>query len=194
MSAECARYRFTVADYEQMATVGILTEDDRVELVAGEIISMSPVGDRHVGCVNALADLFAAVVLREMVISVQNPIRLDDDSEPQPDIALVRRGTYARTVPSAAEVILVIEVADSSRDYDRATKLPRYAAAGIPEAGLVDLVNDVVERYTEPHNGHYRVATFARSGDTLSSTALPALAILADLALGASEGQSPTKE
>jgi len=192
MSAECARYRFTVADYERMATVGILTEDDRVELVAGEITTMSPVGNRHVQSVNRLGHLLYAATGDDLTVSIQNPIRLDMRDEPQPDLAVVRGAGSG--IADAAEVLLVIEVADSSRDYDRATKLPRYAAAGIPEAWLVDLVNDVIERYTEPHNGHYRVATFARSGDTLSSTALPALAIPADLALGASEGQSPTKE
>ncbi len=183
MSAECARYRFTVADYEQMATVGILTEDDRVELVAGEIISISPVGNRHVQAVNRLGHLLYAVTGDDLTVSIQNPIRLDMRDEPQPDLAVVRGAGSG--IADAAEVLLVIEVADSSRDYDRATKLPRYAAAGIPEAWLVDLINDVIERYTEPHNGHYRVATFARSGDTLSSTVLPALTISADLALAA---------
>jgi len=192
MSAECARYRFTVADYERMATVGILMEDDRVELVAGEITTMSPVGNRHVQSVNRLGHLLYAVTGDDLTVSIQNPIRLDMRDEPQPDLAVVRGAGSG--IADAAAVLIVIEVADSSRDYDRATKLPRYAAAGIPEAWLVDLVNDVIERYTEPHNGYYRVATFARSGDMLSSTMLPALTISADLALGASEGQSPAKE
>ena len=177
------RYQFTVSDYERMGEIGILTEDDRVELIAGEIVRMSPIGHRHVGCVNVLVDLLADVVRREAVISVQNPIRLSDDSQPLPDIALVRRDTFSHKVPAASEVLLVIEVADSSREYDRTTKLPRYAAAGIPEAWLVDLANDVIERYSEPHNRNYRAAMFAHVGESLTSTVIPALTISADLVL-----------
>jgi len=180
-------HHFSASDYERMIAAGILTEDDRVELIAGEIIKMSPVSDRHVGCVNMLADLLADINRREMIISIQNPIRLSDDSQPQPDFALVRRQSLTHAVPVAVDVLLVIEVADSSRDYDRKAKLPRYASAGIPEAWLVDLTNEVIERYTEPRSGYYRVATFAKRGDTLASTVLPALTIPVDLVLGEAE-------
>ncbi len=185
MSTAIERYQFTVADYERMGEMGILNEDDRVELIAGEIVRMSPIGHRHVGCVNALTDLLADVIRREAVISVQNPIRLSDDSQPLPDIALVRRQAFTHTVPVASEVLLVIEVADSSREYDRTTKLPRYATAGIPEAWLVDLGNEMIERYSEPRDGHYRLAAFATRGESLTSTVLPALTIPVDRVLGA---------
>jgi Uma2 family endonuclease len=183
MVAPVARRRFTVDDYERMAEAGILAEDDRVELIAGEIVEMSPIGGRHVGCVNVLADLLWDVVGREALISVQNPIRLSADGEPQPDIALLRRGA-PRAVPTPEDVLLVIEVADSSRDYDRTVKLPLYAAAGIEETWLVDLVAEVVERHTDPHDGVYRRVASARRGESLSSTVLPAVVLAVDAILG----------
>ena len=183
MVAPVARRRFMVDDYERMAAAGILTEDDRVELIAGEIVEMSPIGDRHVGCVNVLADLLADLVRREALISVQNPIRLSADGEPQPDIALLRRGA-PRAVPTPDDVLLVIEVADSSRDYDRGVKLPLYAAAGIKEAWLVDLVAEIIERHTDPYDGVYRRIAPARRGESLSSTVLPAIVLSVDAVLG----------
>ncbi|MGI8855059.1 MAG: Uma2 family endonuclease [Thermomicrobiales bacterium] len=187
MNTAIARYRFTVADYEQMVSIGIFAEDDRVELLEGEIITMSPIGDRHVGCINALTDLLAEVARQSAIISVQNPIRLSDNSQPQPDIALVRRSAFTHAVPMAADVLLVIEIANSSLGYDRTLKLPRYAAAGIPEAWLIDLGAETIERHTEPRDGYYRFAAFAMRGDTLASTVLPALTIPADLVLGPAE-------
>jgi len=187
MNTAIERYQFTVTDFGRMIDAGIFAEDDRVELIAGEIITMSPVGDRHVGCVNILTDLLADIARKEAIISIQNPIRLADQSQPQPDIALIRRSTFTHTVPAAGEVLLVIEVANSSLDYDRTLKLPRYAAAGIAEAWLVDLGAETVERYTEPRDGYYRVATFAKRGDTLSSTVLPALTVPVDIVLGEAE-------
>ena len=183
MVALVARRRFLVDDYERMAAAGILGEDDRVELIAGEIVEMSPIGDRHVGCVNLLTDWLADVVRREALISVQNPIRLSDDGEPQPDIALIRRDAI-RAVPTPADVLLVIEVADSSRDYDRGVKLPLYAAAGIEETWLVDLVAEIIERHTDPYDGVYRHVASARRGESLASTVLPAMILSVDLVLG----------
>lgn len=184
MAVQIARCRFTVAAYEQMGKAGILGEDDRVELIAGEIVEMSPIGDRHVGCLNVLADQLADMVRQEAFVSVRNPLRLSTGSEPQPDIALPRRSTYGRTVPTAADVLLVSEVADSSRDYDRPVKLPLYAAAGIAEAWLVDLVAEIIERHTDPRGGMYRSIKLARRGDALPSTVLPALTLSADDVLG----------
>lgn len=182
MSAGMERYQFSVADYERMGEIGILTEDDRVELIAGEIVRMSPIGRRHVQAVNRLGHLLYAVAGTELTVSIQNPIRLGLRDEPQPDLAILRG--MGRGLTDASEVLLVIEVADSSREYDRATKLPRYATAGIPEAWLVDLANNVIERYSEPRNRNYRVAMFAHAGESLTSTVIPALHISADLVLG----------
>lgn len=177
-------YRFTVGKYERLAEAGILTADDRVELIGGEIIAMSPIGIRHAGCVIGLTDLLGERVGSAVSISVQNPLWLSETDQPQPDLVLLRRGHYQRTRPTPDRVLLLIEVMDSSRDYDRIVKLPLYAAAGIPEVWLVDLVADVIECYTEPRGGRYhRMALFAR-GDTLTATTLPALAIAVDDVLG----------
>lgn len=184
MVAPVTRRRFMVDDYERMAAAGILTEDDRVELIAGEIVETSPIGGRHVGRVNILVDLLADMVRPDALISVQNPIRLSTDGEPQPDIALLRRGASLDAVPTPEDVLLVIEVADSSRDYDRGVKLPLYAAAGIKETWLVDLVAEIIERHTDPHDGIYRRVASARRGESLASTVLPAIILSVDAVLG----------
>lgn len=185
MAAELVRRRFTVAEYEHLAKVGILHEDDRVELIEGEIVVMSPIGDRHVGGLNMLADGLADTARQDAIVSVQNPIRLSDDSAPQPDIALLRRDTYtARRVPTPDDVLLVIEVAESSRDYDRNVKLPLYAAAGIPEAWIVDLVAEGLERHSDPRDGIYTLTARARRGESLTSTVLPNLTLVVDDVLG----------
>lgn len=165
-----------------MGEIDILTEDDRVELIAGEIIRISPVGHRHVQSVNRLGHLLYTVVGTDFTVSIQNPIRLGLRDEPQPDFAVLRG--MGSGLADATAVLLVIEVADSSRDYDRSTNRPRYAAAGIPEAWLVDLANDVIERYSEPRNRNYRVAMFAHAGESLTSTVIPALTVSAGLILG----------
>jgi Uma2 family endonuclease len=185
MSTAIERYQFTVTDYERMVNVGIFAEDDRVELLAGEIVTMSPVGRTHVQAVNRLGHLLFAAVGADLTVSIQNPIRLGIHDEPQPDLAVLRG--EGRGLADASEVLLVIEVADSSLDYDRTLKLPRYAAAGIPEAWLVDLGAETVERHTEPRDGYYRFAAFAMRGDTLASTVIPALTIPADVVLGSAE-------
>jgi len=186
MAAPTLHRTFTVAEFERMAEIGILSDDERVELLGGEINYMSPIGARHVQVVNALNDLLWTMIGHAATISVQNPIRLDTDSMPLPDIAALRRRNYA-TLATPADVLLVIEVADSSLTYDRGTKFPRYAAAGIAEAWLIDLAAGIVERHTEPRDGLYRQITIARLGDTLTSTILPELAIPVDKVLGTSD-------
>lgn len=171
------RRRFTVAEYQGMGEVGIFTEDDRVELIAGEIIEMSPIGLRHARCVNRLNRILSRYAGPEMLVGVQNPIYLPGESAPQPDLAMVYDRDSGDRWPTPAEVLLVIEVADSSLDYDRGTKLPLYAAAGIAEAWLVDLASGTVERYSDPHGGLYRLVARGQSGDTLTSTVLAALSI-----------------
>lgn len=178
------RRRFTADEYRRMAEAGILAEDERIELIAGEIVEMSPIGVRHADCVIALTNLLGALVGREVSSSVQNPIRLATDGEPQPDLALLRQGRYRQALPTADDVLLLIEVADSSRDYDRKVKLPLYAAAGIAEVWLVDLVAETIERYTEPRDGRYSRLVVAGRGATSTSIVLPALAIPVDDILG----------
>ncbi len=177
------RRRFTVEDYHRMGEAGILTEDDRVELIGGAIVEMSPIRDLHVRAINRLTEfLVVRLAGGEVTVSIQNPIRLSDDTEPQPDLAVLSgRG---RGVAEAADVLLVIEVADTTRRYVRTVKLPLYAAAGIPEAWLVDLVAQTIERQTEPHNGRYCQTTIAGRGESLASTVLPAIILPVDAVVG----------
>lgn len=178
-------HHFSASDYERMIAVGILTEDVRAELIAGEIVKMSPVSDRHIQVVNRLGHLLYTAAGESLTVSVQNPIRLGEHDEPQPDLALLRG--VGRGIADAADILLVIEVADLSQEYDRRIKLPRYAMARIAEAWLIDTVAETVIRYTEPHRGYYRVATLAIHSDTPASTVLPALTIPVDLVLGPPE-------
>src|SRR5262249_41606502 len=155
MSVQLQRWTFTVDEYHRMAEVGILTEDDRVELIDGEIIKMSPIGSYHVACVNRLTAVLIPKVGGAAIVSVQNPIRIDDYSEPEPDIAILRHRDdfYSQSLATANDVLLVIEVADSSLEYDRTVKLSTYSRAGLPEFWIVDLQADEIEAYSEPVSG-----------------------------------------
>jgi len=174
---ETMRRRFTVAEYQRMGEVGIFTEDDRVELIAGEIYQMSPIGIRHARCVNRLTVILSRHLESDMLPNVQNPIYLPGENAPQPDLAIVRDRDPGDLWPTPADILLVIEVSDSTLAHDRGTKLPLYAAAGIAEAWIVDLAATTVERHTDPRDGQYRLITSARPGESLASTVLPALAI-----------------
>lgn len=180
---ESRPHRFTLEEYQRMGEAGIFSEDDRVELLEGEIIELGPIDDPHVGAVDALSEpFFAQLAGSEFRVTVQNPIRLGEHGAPQPDLAVVRRGR--RGAAAAADVLLVVEVAASSRHYDRGRKVPQYAAAGILEVWLVDLVAEVVERYSEPHGERYRQLTTFGRGETVTSATLPALSISVDAILG----------
>ena len=140
-----------------MAQSGVLRKDARVELIEGEVIEMSPIGKRHAACVLRLNRLLNRKVDDLAFVSVQSPIGIDDFSEPQPDLALLKPSSdfYANSHPAPHDLLVVIEVSDTSLDYDRNVKLTLYARAGIPEALLVVLPKDVVEVYTDPKNGKY---------------------------------------
>ena len=178
------RRRFNVTEYHLMLEAGILSEDDRVELIDGDIIVMSPIGAAHGECVDALNELLTQQIRGIARVRVQGSIRVNDASESEPDIALLRRRRHRQEVPATGEVYLVIEVADSSRDYDLGTKLPFYAANGIAEVFLVDVVNDVVERHTEPRDGTYQRVVVAGRGETLTSTVLPEVTLPVNVVLG----------
>jgi Uma2 family endonuclease len=164
-----ARKQFTVAEYARMHEVGIFAEDERVELLDGEVCEMSPVGSIHAAIVKRLNVLLSRSVGDTAIVSVQDPIRLDDWSEPQPDIALLtyRDDFYANALPGADDVLLVIEVSDTSLAYDRDEKLPRYAAAGIPEVWIVDVAHDRVEQYTQPRGNNYRMKLLVERGESV---------------------------
>ena len=167
--------RFTVEEYYAMAEAGILTEDDRVELIDGVIVEMSPVGSRHIGCVNLYTRWLSQLVGDRAILQVQGSIHLDDDTEPQPDLALLRDRPdfYSSSHAEPSDVLLLIEVADSSVGYDRHEKLPRYARAGIPEVWLTVLPERIIEAHTEPSGGRYTRNRIYVPGDTISPGALP---------------------
>ena len=158
MSVELARWQFTVEDYSRMIEAGIFGEDDRVELINGEIIEMSPIGSAHAACVKLLNAILSQRFAGRYIVSVQDPVVLNDASEPEPDVALLkhRADFYRGSHPQARHIVLVIEVADTSVDYDRDVKIPLYAASGIKEAWLVDLTSAQVLVHDRPGGGTYR--------------------------------------
>lgn len=175
------RHRFTVDDIDRMVEAGILFENDPVELIDGEVIRMSAVGRLHVGCVTGLTDAFGSRLGSAANLSVQNPLRLDEHNEPEPDIVLLRfRGdSYRGKMPEAPDALLVIEVSDSSLEYDRSVKLPMYARAGVPETWIVDLRNPAVEKHTDPdpETGTYRSLVRLERGERISPDALPSVVL-----------------
>lgn len=175
IEAELIRHRFTVAEYLRMIEVGLLGEDDSVELMWGEIVEMSPINVPHVLCVNRLTMLVSAKLAGRAIVSVQNPIQLDDYSLPQPDIALwqLRSNEYRNRLAGPSEVLLVIEVADSSLRQDRRAKAKLYGAAGIADYWIVNLSERRIEVYREPQADGYRTVTRYAPGETLSPLAFP---------------------
>lgn len=154
-----------------MVEAGILTEDDRVELLDGRLIAMSPIGPAHLHCVNRLTELLSrrlhATDDPPARLSIQNPIRLSDTSEPEPDVVLLHRDAPQDRIPTPDDVLLVIEVAVTSEDYDRIVKTPRYAAAGVPEYWLADLEQEIVEVARDPDDDAYAERIRHRRGDAL---------------------------
>jgi Uma2 family endonuclease len=186
MSVLLARHRFTVDEYHAMARAGVLTEDDRVELVEGEIVDMTPIGLRHQAAVDALNQRLARQCGDRAIVRIQGSVRLDVHSEPQPDALLLRpRDDFYRATPAtAADVLLLVEVADTSLVYDRTVKVPLYARAGIPEVWLVDLVGERVEVFREPGPEGYRHRGTEERGVSLAPAAFPDVAVPVELLLG----------
>jgi Uma2 family endonuclease len=186
MTTQVARRLFTVSEYNLMGKVGILTEDDRVELIRGEIVYMTPIGLPHMACVKRLNSLFIGYLGPNATISVQDAIQLDEQSAPQPDVAILepRADFYAGVTPSAAHVRLLVEVTDSSLGHDRDDKLPLYALAQIPEAWIVNVVDEIVEVYSQPVNEFYQQSQMVKRGESFTSPALPGLTITAEMILG----------
>jgi len=178
MRTETSRKRFTVDDYYRMADAGILAPGDRVELIDGEIIQMSPIGVRHLGCVNATTEVFIDAFKGRAVISGQNPVRLSDFTEPQPDIVLLkpRKDFYRGKRPETADTILVVEVSDTTLAYDRDVKLSHYAAAGVPEVWIEDLNGDRILVFRNPIDGTYQDRLVLSRDESISVEAFPDIA------------------
>lgn len=180
------RKRFTTREYEQIIAAGVIAEDDRVELLEGEIVEMSPLGPRHAACVARLTSQLYKLGYADIIIRVQDPVRLADYSEPQPDIAVVQRRAdyYSDSHPEPEDILLLIEVAETSLSYDRDLKLPLYARASIPEVWIVALLPQVIEVYRSPGDNGYDETQQFRRGDSLSAINLPELALTVDAVLG----------
>jgi Uma2 family endonuclease len=171
MALDFKRYRFTVREFDEMGRAGIFDEDARVELLDGEIVEMTPIGDRHFLTTVRVQAAFHGAFTGVALVSTQGPVRLGKRSEPQPDVALLRLGITG--VPSTEDVLLLVEVADTTVELDRRIKMPLYARAGVREVWLVDLRRDVVEVYRDPTRGGYLSVRVARRGESIDPEALP---------------------
>jgi Uma2 family endonuclease len=182
MSVQIKTYHFTTSEFERMVETGVFQEDTRVELIEGEIVEISPIGKRHAACVGRLNEIFSRFALDKAIVWVQNPIQLDDYSEPQPDIALLRRRDdfYEEALPTPADVLLVVEVADTSVEYDRQLKLPIYARARIAEVWIVNLPEEKIETYARPSGDGYEAASQHGRGEEVSSSTLATLTVKVD--------------
>ncbi len=179
MSRQLAKRWISADEYERMGEAGILAPGARLELIEGEIYEMSPIGSPHAACVDALALILSEYAQRRFIVRIQNPIRLDDYSEPQPDVAVVRwrDDFYRHAHPTPADVLLVIEVADSTVETDRTVKMPLYARANIPEAWLVNLPDSRVEIYSDPSNGAYQNIKHVGRDEVAQSVSISNLSI-----------------
>ena len=168
---------WTVDEFHQMAVAGLLGETDRVELVDGEMIDMAPIGSKHAFIVNQISQIFSASVGGQCLVSTQNPVRLGERSEPQPDVALLRRGNYMDALPAAADVLLIVEVSDRTLEYDRDVKIELYARHGIPEVWLLDVNAGEITVYRDPVEGQFRLIRKPTAAEAVSSMAMPGVAL-----------------
>ena len=169
------RRRFTVAEYYAMADAGILSENDRVELLDGDLIVMPPIGDWHAASVDLFTNILPPSLQGRAIVRVQNPTRLDNNSEPQPDVMLLRwrDDFYRNGHPAPGDVLLLIEVADSSAEFDRTVKLAAYARAGIPELWSVARPERRIEAYTDPTGDSYDTVRHFGFGESIAPQAFP---------------------
>lgn len=172
--------RISVSEYHKMGEAGIFSEDERIELIDGVIIEMSPIGSEHAATVKKINRLFSSnLSSNKAMIGIQDPVILDDGTEPQPDVTLLkpRDDAYASGHPRPEDILLIVEVADTTVEEDRTVKLPRYAACGIPEMWLVNIPERKIEAYHTPvgegGNAGYKVRVEYREGDTLSPETFP---------------------
>ena len=179
MSRQLAKHWISVDEYERMGVAGVFPPDKRLELLEGEIYERSPIGSPHAACVTILHQLLTLKFAGKLIVISQNPMRLDDFSEPQPDIALLRwrDDFYRHAHPTPADVLLVIEVADSTVESDRSYKIPLYAKAGISEAWLVNLPDERIELYAEPADGIYQLNKNFSRGEEVQSPGLSDLRV-----------------
>jgi Uma2 family endonuclease len=173
--------RFSVDEYYKMIELGILKDYEKAEIIEGELIQKMPIGDRHASIVNFLNRFFVTNVSDEILVSVQNPLRISDYTEPEPDIVLADLTKFdGKRHPRPEETLLVVEVSDTTLKYDRDTKLTLYAEAEIPEVWIVNLKNDIIEIHRKPSNGIYQIAQIFKKGEIAKSEILADLKIEVD--------------
>lgn len=182
MALPMTRHRFTVSQYRRMVETGILSEDDRVELLDGEIVEMTPIGRRHAACVSALLRIFPSGVGDRGSVWAQSSIVLSLFSEPEPDVAVLRARavSYRDADPEPADVLLLIEVADTSLARDREVKIPLYARAGVPEVWIADVEREVVWVHRDLRAGAYTSIRELGRDATVSPAAFPDLHVAVD--------------
>ena len=185
MALALSRKRFTADEYQRMGQVGILSEDDRVELIDGEIVAMTPISARHNACVNCAMRALVSAAGDVAIVQAQGSIQLDLYHEPEPDLVLLRPRTdfYASRLPGGPDILLIVEIADSSIEYDRDVKGRIYAESGIPEYWLADLNTNLVSRYSAPERGAFRSVEPFHRGETIAPQLLPTCVIAVDVLL-----------
>ncbi len=186
MGMAFAVHRFTADQFHRMGDAGVFHEGDRVELIDGHIVEMTPIGPEHAGCVKELVRLLYHAAGDTVVLGVQDPLVLSTHQAPEPDIAVLRPrpGGYRQRHPGPDDVLLVIEVADTSLAYDRSTKIPRYAVAKVPELWIVNLPAEVVEVHRAPASGRYTDTSTLSRGATIRPLRLPGVELRVDEILG----------
>lgn len=168
-STAIRHHLLSVSDYYRMAETNILSEDEHVELINGELFDMAPIGSFHAGLVTRLSRLLINNLADQAIVAVQNPLYLAEFSAPEPDIAVLkpRADDYMQSLPTAQDVLLLIEVADTSLHYDRDIKLPLYAKHQIPEVWLIDVKEKRLDIYQHPDNGYYRLHLRPKVGEKI---------------------------
>ena len=170
MATGLVRKLWSVEEYERMIELGLLGKDDHGELIRGEIVEMAPIGLRHAACVSRLQEIFYDLLGKSVTLFCQSPIRLPNDSEPEPDVALLKRRSdhYMKQRPTPEDVLLLVEVSDNTLITDRREKVPLYAEAGINEVWLVNLDAGLIEVYSDPAEGKYRRVREAGRGEQVA--------------------------
>lgn len=175
------RLRFSVDQYYKMIEMGMIDNYEKAEIIDGEMIQKMSIGDRHAWIVDLLNRFFVKNMADNILVRIQNPLRLGDFDEPEPDIVLADLTKYdGKRHPRPAETLLVIEVADASINYDRNKKLPLYAEAGIPEVWIVNLPNNIIEVHSAPDIGIFQATKIFRSGETIVSSVVTDLTLAVD--------------
>jgi Uma2 family endonuclease len=175
MTVQISKKYFTINEYRKMAEIGIISDSDRVELINGEIIEMTPIGSVHAGYVNRLNNLLSSSLGNRAIVSVQNPVQIDDRSEPEPDISVLkyRSDFYTQAHPGPEDILLIVEAADTSLDYDREIKIPLYAHVLIPEVRIVNLNKNILEIYRKPDGSLYQEVLSLQKGETINVLQFP---------------------